>query len=690
MGQRTRDVAAFIGRMFEDGAKIMLLLFLTLAVAMFVTQAAMAITHRYPLDYGEGPLLDQAMRLASGQNIYRPDLASPPYTISNYPPLYPLSLVPFVKLFGPSFAAGRIISTLCSLASALFLGQIVYHTGARDRLAGLITGLLFLAFPYVVDWSKLLRVDMLALAFSTAGLVVLVRYHATWRGVIGSGLLLVAAAYTRQSYGLAAPLAAFVWLWVQDRRKALGLAMVVGGVGLVLLLFLNLLTQGGFFFNIVTANVNEFGIDRLAHHWRDLRHTAPVLLVLGGLYLFFAPGRIKPWALVVPYLVGATLSAATIGKIGSNVNYLLELCAALSLAAGTLTAWVRERQTVYARWLRAAMLVLLALQVGQLMQSTLQGPVSSLKWRLKPVGALGDMERLIGTAEGPVLADTHMGMLSLQNQPLYIQPFEVTQLAEAGLWDQSDFVASIRDQAFPLILIRHFMEWPVYRERWTSEMMAAINEGYAPTRFLAETIVFQPRDGETEFASLPTCPDAPWRLPTGSNMGMWWLNKRLFFMGEGFESDVPVYAVADGLLTRRPEWHGAVAIQHDDPLRLGEKVWSFYGGMASGWEDESFVQFQPGSEEVSVTQGQLLGYQGRRVEGTEQNIWVHLQFAVVPAEDDGSFPVVMMERLMKGESLPKGMAMEFPLDPSPYLRTVRSQVAGRPAWLPWQCQEHVP
>jgi hypothetical protein len=392
----------------------------------------------------------------------------------------------------------------------------------------------------------------------------------------------------------------------------------------------------------------------------------------------------------VPYLVGAALSAATIGKIGSNVNYLLELCAALSLAAGTLTGWVRERQGIYVEWLRAAILILLALQVGQLMQSTLWGPVNSLKWRIKPIGALGDMESLIGKAEGPVLADTHMGMLSLQNQPLYIQPFEVSQLAEAGVWDQSDFVGRIQDQAFPLILIRHFMEWPVYRERWTPEMMTAINEGYAPTRFLAETIVFQPRDDKTPFASLPTCPDAPWRLPTDSNMGMWWSSKRLLFMGEGFEGEVPVYAVADGLLTRRTEWQGSVAIQHNDPLRPGNKVWSFYGGMASGWSDESFVLFQPGSIRVPVTQGQLLGYQGRRVEGMEQNIWVHLQFAVVPAEDDGSFPVVMMKRLMRGESLPKGMAIEFPLDPSPYLRTVRSQVAGRPHWLPWQCQEHTP
>jgi hypothetical protein len=54
------------------------------------------ITFPYPLDHGEGPLLDQAMRLARFENIYRRDLTLPPYTLANYPPLFPLAQAPFV------------------------------------------------------------------------------------------------------------------------------------------------------------------------------------------------------------------------------------------------------------------------------------------------------------------------------------------------------------------------------------------------------------------------------------------------------------------------------------------------------------------------------------------------------------------------------------------------------------------
>jgi len=703
MNQQVKKRGALIGPFLEDGAKIMLLMFLSLAMFIFALHAFLALFHRYPLDYGEAPLVDQAVRLAAGQSIYRPDLSSPPYTISNYPPLYPLSMVPFVKLFGPNFWAGRIISLLCTLASGVFLALIVY-AHSQDRLAAVATGLLLLAIPYVVGWSPLARVDMLALALSTAGLYVVARWPTTWRGLVVSALLLVAAICTRQSFGLAAPLAAFVWLLTQDRRQALKLAVLVGGTSLVLFLALNVVTRGGLLYNIVTANVNEFDMGRVQRSWRELREAASILLIIGGVSLFLAPGRVKTWSLLIPYLIGACLSAATIGKIGSNVNYLLELSAALTLAAGTLLAWSRER-----RWLRVLMLILLALQVGQLMKATLGGPVEGLKWRLQPKKELKDLEWIVETTDGPVLADEFAGMLTLQNRPLYIQPFEVTQLANTGLWDQADLLASIRNQEFPIILVHHFMGWPVYKERWTSEMLSAITENYASTDFLAQTIVFRPRGSDiegSEPASREACPGAPWRLPSRGDMGMWWITYQLGIMGEGYENQVPVYAVADGLLTRRPDWNSAVAIQHDDPVRPGEKVWSFYGDIASGENDESFIvpDFPPGSEGVPVKTGQLLGYQGAWSGSPGSPIWTHLHFAVVPALEDGSFPSEIVGLVPEEEFSPEEIPLlpeeaepssreaeiEFALDPSPYLGTVRSQVMGVPTWLPLRCQESVP
>jgi hypothetical protein len=246
----------------------------------------------------------------------------------------------------------------------------------------------------------------------------------------------------------------------------------------------------------------------------------------------------------------------------------------------------------------------------------------------------------------------------------------------------------------------------VYKERWTPEMLSAVTESYASTDFLAQTLVFRPRDAESGPTSLEGCPGAPWRLPTRSDMGMWWITYQFGFMGEGRGNTVPVYAVADGLLLRRLDWDSAVAIQHDDPVRPGEKVWSFYGDMADGEDGESFVtvDFPPGSEGVPVQAGQLLGYQGTWSGSPGSPIWTHLHFAVVPALEDGSFPNeivgLLSEDEFSAEDVPlipeedetpsRGTQTTFALDPSPYLGTIRSQVMGAPTWLSLRCQESVP
>jgi len=472
----------------------MLRLFLGVAVLLFIIHALLSVFFPYPLDYGEAPLVDQAMRLAAGQNIYRTEMASPPYTIANYPPVYPLVLAPFAHS-DIAFLAGRAISVLSAIATAIFLGLIIHHT-SQDRLSALASGAIFLAIPYVVYWSGLLRVDMLALALSTAALYLLVRSPGSRWGIAGAGLLLVAAIYTRQSYALAAPLAALAWLWSQARRRAIELALLVGGLSLILFILLNILTNGGFFFNIVTANANEFMMSQLSWNLNNLAAATPILLILGALLLFFGWGRMSLWPLLALYLIGATISALTIGKIGSNVNYFLELSAALSLAAGAFLAWSQAHP-----WRLTGLLALLTLQTGLLMQTTLaQAFDERLSFRRKDEIALGNLAAIVAETDGPILADEFMGLITMQQRPLYMQPFEVTQLARAQQWDQTALLQDIEQQAFPLILIYRLPAYPLHEERWTSEMLAAIEKHYRPARIEAGAVIYRPQEGQPGLA----------------------------------------------------------------------------------------------------------------------------------------------------------------------------------------------
>ena len=268
MMQLWRKLESSLGIFLNDGAKFMFIIFATVGLLLCLGYQLLAIPYRYSLDYGEAPLVDQSMRLAAGQNIYYADLSKPPYTISNYPPLYVTVLAGSVSILGPAqtFQVGRILSALSAWIASVCLGLIIYSQ-TRDRFAAAVAALTFLAFPFVLYCSPLLRIDMLALALSLFALYVLISVPYSTRRLFISAVLLVAAIYTRQSYALAAPLAGFVWLLARDWRQALRLTALVGGLTLALFFVLNGVTRGGFYFNIVTANVNEFSLDQLRFNW---------------------------------------------------------------------------------------------------------------------------------------------------------------------------------------------------------------------------------------------------------------------------------------------------------------------------------------------------------------------------------------------------------------------------------------
>jgi 4-amino-4-deoxy-L-arabinose transferase-like glycosyltransferase len=467
----------------------MLLLFvLGFFLLVFLRYGWRVVFFPYPLDYGEGPILDQVVRLAQLQNIYRSDLAVPPYTIANYPPLYLLVQVPLNWIFGPAFWYGRLISLISIVASAVFITLIV-HSLTSDWPAAVVSGLVFLVTPYVSFWSPLFRVDSLALGLSLAAVLIVVRWPDGRWSLVTTALLLTAAVYTRQSYGLAAPITVFCWLLVhRPRHRAFMLVALVGSLGLVLFTLLNLLTGGGFFFNIVTANVNEFDVAWLVDWLNKVWDSLPYLLVGSALFLLLAGWfRVRSWRLLAPYLVGAAVSGLTIGKAGAWVNYLFEFSAAMSMAVGASMAHLRKRLVV-----RCILALVLAIQVFHLWPDVVsyRQPVES---KIEQREELDELMRIVHEADGAVLADEHMGLLPLDHRSIYIQPFEMAQLARSGVWDQAPFLKAVERQEFAAILIFIPLAHPLHRDRWTPEALLQIDQYYEPVGTVGLTSVYRPK-----------------------------------------------------------------------------------------------------------------------------------------------------------------------------------------------------
>src|SRR5262245_32610284 len=241
-------------------ALVVLLLQLGAAAFEYVRHAHLALTFPFPLDYGEGPILDQVLRLAQFENIYRGDISTPPYTITSYPPLFQLLQVPFAKIIGPAFWYGRLISTLSVPLAALFIALTI-ETLTHDRIAASISGFTLFAFPYIAQGSILDRGDTLAQALSWAGLFAIVRWPDRRRGLVLSTICLTGAIYTKPAYGLVAPLTALIWLWQGKRRQQMiRLAGALCGNVLALFLLVDGVTFGGFHLNIVRGIVAGFSV----------------------------------------------------------------------------------------------------------------------------------------------------------------------------------------------------------------------------------------------------------------------------------------------------------------------------------------------------------------------------------------------------------------------------------------------
>lgn len=445
----------------------------------------------YPINYGEGPLLLSAALLAEGQNIYPNSFGGYPYVVTEHPPVVVSFLATGISLFGVNYLFGRLVAIVATIASAVSIYAILaglHHT----HTAAITSSLLFLVSPFVLAWSNLVRVDMPALAFSLAGLALLVNRPRRFLELVMSVVLLALAAYSRQTYLVAAPFAASCWLLVTDRKR---LRLFIGlYLGLVLLpaFVLNWITSGGFYLNVISSNLQAFDVGRLGLVAPRLIVWFAVMIGLALLELIRLVRLRQPDSTVlIAYLLGSLASLFAFGKEGASVNYFLEWNAALTLITGAAVArWTRKPPS---RW-RLILPVLLVLQC-LLLGLAAQGPWLELRRTLAQRAEIGELEELLKRESGLVLADHYLGLLVSNHQEIALRPFHFSHMAAAGRWDQTPLLHDIKAQHFRMILISDqepLFSHSLARSRWSPELWEAIHRYYQPDEIIAGTTILKP------------------------------------------------------------------------------------------------------------------------------------------------------------------------------------------------------
>ena len=419
------------------------------------------------MDYGEAPLMDQVRRLENHESIYKADINEEPYTISNYPPVYAILVAAInvgVKI--PLFQSGRFVSIIFSLVCGLIIGVIGFHLTGR-KLYGLVGAIIFLGNPYVLLWSSLARVDMTALAFCLLGILVLFRSKGTTIWIFGAALLMVISVYARQSYLLAGPLAGFVWLWQKNKRQAVIFVSVIGISGLLIFGMINALTHNGFYTNIVVANINNYEISRTLTMFKQLFILWPIILPASfGLGIFLIKNKFQAKDIfifgdqkqnlrfvysLIFFTLGAFISALTVGKVGSDVNYFLELISACAIwsVIGIKFFFNQKRALQFLSLGLATIQLIWVLIAGYTLSNTI---ISTMGNKLAYYNDLFNQVQK-ATQAGIVLSDDYLDMVVLSGQSIYYQPFEYGQLYQAHLWNPTTFAEEINQKSFPLILI---------------------------------------------------------------------------------------------------------------------------------------------------------------------------------------------------------------------------------------------
>jgi hypothetical protein len=433
---------------------LLLLVIYALAYCQFALQLA---AFPFDLDQGEGYDAWSGWLINLGQLPYTTNVSFPYYS-SNYPPLWSYLVSIPMAWVGPGLAAGRLVSTLSAIATAVVLGLSAQRL-TRRPLAGVLAGGLFLASPYVFHTTPLARVNSLALLAAVLGLYLL-DGDLTRRRVAFGSLALAAALFTKPT-AFDAALAGVVSVALRQPRYgafALGIIAAIGALGLGLLM---LLTHGAFWLNVVAGNANPIDVHQLADYLSNFSVLHCVLLALAVVQCasMLLKREWSPWAL---YFIAAGFSAMGVAKWGAGESYFLGVIASMCvLSAVWIGRFFDSAPDARLRWALGAALCIQALLLSHASVSSLlpwlpdRGPQSAFLGRAP--GAEDRQAADLIAAEirgmrGPALSEDP-SFAVVAGKPLVGNATHLRNLYQSGLWDPAPMVNDLRNHRYAIVIL---------------------------------------------------------------------------------------------------------------------------------------------------------------------------------------------------------------------------------------------
>jgi hypothetical protein len=453
-----------------------------LLIFIYLFHALALLAYPHQIDYGEGFILDSAVRLASGEELY-PALNGPSARPSLYPPLFYSLYALLIGTCGISFAWGRLITLLSTFISAMLIFHMV-RGRTKNAIVATAAFIGFLMSPIILEWGVIARVDMLGLLCSLLGAYLFLRGEGK-RLMAAAALCYCLAIFTKQTF-IAAPAATFLCLMLGGRKKeACAFSAWFLFFCSIAFLVMEMVSHRHFCQQVVgNFTVHSYSPARALHFVGLFSLYNVIVLSLSTLYCIPRLARRDIDFPLLYFLSSLTLAVLFAGKSGSYLNYFVEAVAAASITAALQCASlacdikgarVSKTLTMIIIALVPFVLIVLCFTVYFRFMA-----FDSIIAKRKP--ELDALSRVVRNIDGRVLSED-AGLLVLNGKSKDIIEFlYLKELLRARRWDQAALVSDIRDGRFSLIVLnfelKNYEVMGRAQERFTPEMAEAMKKSY--------------------------------------------------------------------------------------------------------------------------------------------------------------------------------------------------------------------
>ena len=448
-------------------AERVLLVCVVLGTSLVILQSVPLIVSPYQIDYGEGLMLEGALRIRHSQPLY-PNPFAFPVVLHVYGPVAYAAAASILPGGAASFPAGRLLILICSVALSSLLGVILRRLTGSWWI-GLSFGFLLLTLPAFRFWLYLLRADVIGVLFSMAGITLYLLSEKHWYWSIPFFGLALFCKYSL----LAAPVAVVVHLILNRKvRHGFVFAVGLGAASTLAFMVLQIKTGGWFAFHMFSTHPDRYSLMQFFALGALVSASGPAVTALAAWYVvhdFRGAGRSFPPI----YLAASTITALTAGKLGSTTNHFIEWMGACCICAGLGYSLLLSKYAAKA----LPMTVLLS-------ASVLVGVITQNRPRLQPSRELvecGSVYQYVSNSTSSRVLSESLGPLLVAGKPILVSdPFVYGQFVKHGLWPDRRVEELVNERYFGLIVMPYDPSPINVRDSsaWSESLVSSIQRNY--------------------------------------------------------------------------------------------------------------------------------------------------------------------------------------------------------------------